>query len=86
MVRVCVRIDLDKLTGRLAEQDRVAYGPDELRDWLGWEGFFPAGGRWVCQGDLATLVDDEILEIVRQFDRDGITYTINETASGPLPV
>jgi hypothetical protein len=86
MVRLCVRIDLEKLARRLARREGVEYQPADVEDWLGWEGFFPVGDRWQCQGDLGMLEDDEILEIVRQFNHDGINYTVHEDAVGPLPV
>ena len=86
MVRLCVRIDLAKLTSRLSKRDGVEYRPADVANWLGWEGFFPLGDRWQCQGDLSVLEDDEILEVVRQFNYDGITYTVHEAAVGPLPI
>lgn len=84
MARVCARIDLEKLARRLSRLHGRQYLRADVHLWLKAQGFEFGGAGWHCDGNpFDVLQPDEVLEVIREVNEDGITYIEHDRRSEP---
>ena len=75
MVRSCVKIDLQALSIRLAQEQQRDAGPSDPLDWLAQNGFVPKAGDWHCgQQSIDLLRPNEIIRRRDLEDENSIVF------------
>ena len=81
MRRVCVQVNMVRLSERLTQTWGRAPMPEELQQWLKSQGFtHHSGSQWYCDGPkIECLRADEIVRFVHLETENGVTIV------DPLP-
>ena len=79
MPQLCVRVDLEKIGARLSRLHGWHYKRADVHIWLRSVGFKFNGGSWFCDdGAVNELQDDEVLEVMREVNEEGVTFIHRE--------
>ncbi len=78
-----VKIDLDRLRGRLSREQGRPLDASEVHGWLHRAGF-GLDGAWYCNRaePLRLLLADELLEVVRDVVEDGVHFVDRHPPGG----
>jgi hypothetical protein len=83
MGRVCARIHLENLARRLSRLHGKAYLRADVHLWLKAQGFEFGGAGWHCDGSaFDVLQPNEVLEVIREVNEDGVTFIEHDRPSG----